>query len=91
MAMVLSVTATAGLMVVMGAANVQSAAATAPPALPQAAPTPVASITRPNILLPVPMTTGGNTLTRSVPRATPQPIVVQPRRRLVVARSNGSR
>ncbi|MCL1592812.1 MAG: hypothetical protein M3132_00490 [Actinomycetia bacterium] len=85
-AVALSATAAASLMIAMGAADVRNAEAEAiAAAAPAIAP---------------PTTIGGTTLppgvvteqpTTSIAQATPQPIVLQPEKRKVVAKSNGSR
>ena len=87
----LSITATAGLMIAMGSADAQSTVAAS---LETSSPVPeatVVTVPRSSVLLPVPSSGSGVAAqTPTVSRATPQPIVLQPQRRVVV-KSNGSR
>lgn len=88
----LSITVTAGMMIAMGSADAQSTTIVGWEPLPSLPGTAVATVSRPNILLPVPAS-GGAVATPSAPTvssATPQPIMLQPQRRVVV-KSNGSR
>jgi len=94
-ALALSITATAGMMIAMVSANATATAVTtvASEALPPAPEATVVTIARPNILLPVPSLTNQAAPTPKAPVAvaTPQPIKVEPQRRVVAVKSNGSR
>lgn len=88
----ISITAAAGLMITMGSAEAQSPVTAGSEVLPAFPEPTVATVTRPNILLPVPASDGvlAATRTATVSAAEPQPIMLQPQRRVVV-KSNGSR
>lgn len=95
-ALVLSVGAAAGLMASMGVADARSAATADVVALPSP-PAPVERVaSRPAILLPVPTTrvagAAPSTTTVTTPQAaTLQTIKIQPQRRVVTVKSNGSK
>ncbi|MFV1971507.1 MAG: hypothetical protein ACC683_10975 [Acidimicrobiia bacterium] len=88
----LSITATAGLMIAMGSGEALSSVTVGSEVLPAPPEPTVATVTGPNILLPVPASDGAlaTAQTATVSAAKPQPILLQPQRRVVV-KSNGSR
>jgi hypothetical protein len=89
----LSIAATAGLVVAMVSSSTQANASQADATIstPQASELVATNASRPSVLLPVgPDTVIGDTNAATVTQATPQPIVIQPKRRVVV-KSNGSR
>ncbi|NHZ70095.1 MAG: hypothetical protein GWP18_00460 [Proteobacteria bacterium] len=89
----LSATAAASLMVAMGVADARAdladaeavaAAAALPPAPEIAPPTTIGSITLPPVV-------ATDQTTTTITQAKPQPIVLEPEKRKVVAKSSGSR